>query len=87
MPIGASAGTLPPAPPRNALHAHWPPRPAAGSGSASGRGAAVPRATDVLIALPVAEEAERATLLAIIRRARDATAKATGASGAGDACG
>jgi hypothetical protein len=32
----------------------------------------------VLIALPVAEESERATLLAVVRRARDTTAKATG---------
>ena len=83
VPIGASAGTLPPAPPLAAATATpIPGTPAAPASAAPVVAPAVappvPRATDVLIALPVAEESERATLLAIVRRARDATAKATG---------
>ena len=36
-----------------------------------------PRATDVQLALPASEEGERAVLLAMVRRARDAIARAT----------
>jgi len=70
MPIAAGAGTLPPATPSPATST-------AATAPAVAAPAAV-RVTDVLIALPVAEEGERATLLSLIRRARDATAKATG---------
>ncbi len=76
-PIGAGAGTLSPAPPTPAAAATpTPGAPAAGAAGA----AATPtlRTTDVLIALPVAEEGERATVLSLVRRARDTTARATG---------
>ena len=79
VPIGASAGTLPPVSPTPAATAAPPsaaPTPPAPEAPAAALPA--PRATDVLIALPLAEESERATLLAIVRRARDTTAKATG---------
>ncbi len=79
VPIGASAGALPPVSPTPAATAAPPsaaPTPPAPEAPAAAPPA--PRATDVLIALPLAEESERATLLAIVRRARDTTAKATG---------
>ncbi|HQZ39936.1 MAG TPA: SpoIID/LytB domain-containing protein [Vicinamibacterales bacterium] len=41
-------------------------------------GKAAPRAADVQIALPAAEESERASLMSLLRRARDDVAAATG---------
>ena len=78
-PIGAGAGALAPVPPASVATATpTPGNPAAPGLAAPAVPPSIPRATDVLIALPVAEESERATLLSIVRRARDTTAKATG---------
>jgi SpoIID/LytB domain protein len=53
------------------------PVPATGGMAPPLAGALAPPATDVLIALPAAEEEARATLLALVRRARDEIAAAT----------
>ena len=79
VPIGAGAGTLPPAPSTPAATAEAPSAAVAPPAlPAPVTPPPVPRPTDVLIALPLADEPERAAVLAIVRKARDTTAKATG---------
>jgi SpoIID/LytB domain protein len=70
VPVAASAGALPPSTTASATSA----RPTAPPGPSP----STARVTDVLLALPVAEEAERTTLLSLVRRVRDLTATATG---------